>query len=85
MIALEIQKGKEGMRDRQYNREYGNTCGCTLRLMNYTGCAGVKGDAWFGSVKNCANLKLKGYESVLQIKQNNSLYPTTFVDQLLGN
>ncbi len=85
MLALEIQRGKEGMKDLRYNRDLGNTCGCTLRLTELTGCAGVKGDAWFGSVKSCANLKLKGYDSVLQIKQNHSLYPKSFVDEILGD
>jgi len=85
LLGLEIQRGKEGMKDLQYNREYGNTCGCTLRLMDIAGCKGVKGDAWFGSVLNCVSLKLKGYDSVLQVKQNNALFPKTFVDQMLGD
>ena len=88
MLALEIQQGKEAMKHQTYNSDYGNTCGCTLRLMNITKgdddvCVGVKGDAWFGSIKSCANLKSKGYESVLQIKQNHALYPKNFVNEIL--
>ncbi len=52
LLALEIQRGKEGMRHRQYNDEMGNTGGCTLRLMTtingqneHERCSGVKGDA----------------------------------------
>ena len=32
MLNLEIQRGKDGMRDARYNRELGNTAGCTIRL-----------------------------------------------------
>jgi hypothetical protein len=85
MLGLEIQRGKEGMESLEYNRQYGNTCGCTMRLSDIAGCKGVKGDAWFGSVLNCVSLKLKGYDSVLQIKQNSSLYPKAFVDEMLGD
>jgi hypothetical protein len=56
-----------------------------MRLSDIAGCKGVKGDAWFGSVLNCVSLKLKGYDSVLQIKQNSSLYPKAFVDEMLGD
>jgi len=87
MIALEIQRGKDGMKDQQHNVEYGNTAGCTMRLMNITNsdgdCKAVKGDAWFGSVKNCANLKMKGYDSILQVKQNKALFPREIIDEAL--
>jgi len=85
MLALEIQRGKEGMKDLEYNREYGNTFGTTLRLVKEAGTLGVKGDAWFGSVLNCTNLKLKGHDSVLQIKQNHSLFPKAFVEDILND
>jgi hypothetical protein len=29
---MEIQRGKEGMKKKQFNREVGATTGCTLRL-----------------------------------------------------
>ena len=32
MLHLELQRGKEGMRDAIHNRDIGNTAGCTLRL-----------------------------------------------------
>ena len=88
MLALEIQRGKEAMKTQTYNSDYGNTCGCTMRLMTTTKgdddvCVGVKGDAWFGSIKTCANLKAKGFESVLQIKQNSALFPKHYVNDIL--
>jgi hypothetical protein len=89
MLALEIQRGKDGMREQEYNREYGNTAGCTIRLMKLTDgdgdCKGVKGDAWFGSVNNCVSLKLQGYESIVQIKQNAALFPKAFITQALDD
>ena len=88
MLALEVQRGKEAMKKLTYNSEYGNTCGCTMSLMELTKgvdaiCLGVKGDAWFGSVKNCANLKAKGFESIFQIKQNSALFPKEYVNEIL--
>lgn len=87
MTALEIQRGKEGMKNREHNRQYGNTTGCTLRLLNInatdSSCRAVKGDAWFGSVRCCAALKQNGYDSVLQIKQNQALYPKDFITDAL--
>jgi hypothetical protein len=85
MIALEIQRGREGMKNRQYNAAFGNTAGCTLRLMDISGCKAVKGDAWFGSVRSCATLKQHGYESVLQVKQNHALYPKSFILETLND
>ena len=32
MLYLEIQRGKDGMKNLEHNRELGNTAGCTLRL-----------------------------------------------------
>jgi hypothetical protein len=33
MTMKEIQMGKEGMKEKRYNRELGATMGCTLRLL----------------------------------------------------
>ena len=32
MTFMEVQRGKAGMKDAQYNKELGATAGCTLRL-----------------------------------------------------
>jgi len=91
LLALEIQRGKDGMRTQEFNAEIGNTGGCSLRLMNKINgngerCVlGVKGDAWFGSIKNCANLKMKGYESILQVKQNEAFYPKQIINEALND
>jgi len=61
---LEIQRGKEGMKNLKYNSTVGATTGCTLRLLE--GSVGgdddednrhcIQGDAWFGSIGTCANI-----------------------------
>ncbi len=52
MRKIEIQKSQ------QFNQQVGATAGCTLRLLLDTICQdlktykhGVRGDAWFGSIK----------------------------------
>jgi len=89
LLALEIQRGKEGNKNLQFNNEIGNTAGGTTRLMNITNsdgnCIGVKGDAWFGSVRSCTSLMQKGYESILQIKQQASLFPKDIINEALKN
>jgi hypothetical protein len=86
---LELQRGKEGMRLEQYYDTLGATAACTLRLMeeaqrhdDRTG-AGLRGDAWFGSVKAAVALAKKGYKAVLQIKTGHGLFPKKFIENAL--
>ena len=89
LSSLEIQRGKDGTNDLEYNNETGKTAGVMLRLLKLTSrvqtssVQGVKGDAWFGSVRNALALKSKGYECILQIKQNHWLFPKQFVESAL--
>jgi len=62
---MKIQRGKEGMKTKQLNKEVGATTGCTLRLpLNTippqlaTVKHGVHGDAWFGGVKTANEVRL---------------------------
>jgi len=76
MLQLEIQEGKEGMKDKRFNKDFGTTAGCTVRLMEACSeSTGIKGDAWFGSVTAVSELALRGFEGVMQVKQNHGLYP----------
>ena len=76
MMVMEIQRGKDGMQDIKYNREYGATAGCTMRLAEkssqelYSTKDIVVGDAWFGSVTAAANLAAEGKDCCLQVKTN---------------
>ncbi len=59
MRHMEIQRGKEGMKTKQFNKEVGATTGCTLRLLintippqSATIKHGVRGDAcWFSRAR----------------------------------
>ena len=51
---------------------------------NIDGCDPlVKADSWFGSVKAVAVLAEKGIQSVMQVKNNHSLYPKKFIESSL--
>lgn len=87
---MEIQRGKEGMKNSQFNAQVGATTGCTLRLLLNTlppeqqGIKhGIRGDAWFGSVRTATEVGLHGHEGVFQIKQYASLYPKSFIEEAL--
>ena len=69
--------------------ELGATAACTLRLMEEvqrddvrTG-AGLRADAWFGSVKSAVALAKKGYKAVLQVKTGHGLFPKKIIESTL--
>jgi hypothetical protein len=66
---MEIQRGKEGMKNAQFNAGVGSTAGCTLRLLlnsitqdeqELKHC--IQGDAWFGSVRTANEVGIHGHE-----------------------
>ena len=89
ILALEIQRGKEGMRAQRHCATLGATAACTLRLMEEAQDsdirvgAGVRGDAWFGSVKAATALAQNGYKAVLQVKTGHGLFPKKFIEDAL--
>jgi hypothetical protein len=84
---MEIQRGKEKMKERKYNRDIGATAGCTLRLLEGSfddGLPhGIKADAWFGSVRTAMSVAAKGHEGVFQVKQNKGLFPKEYIEKAL--
>jgi len=87
---MEIQRGKEGMKTKMFNAEIGATAGCTLRLLLNSipeedkGIKhGIRGDAWFGSVRAASEIARRGHEAVFQIKQNHGLFPKSFIEEAL--
>ncbi len=56
LLVLELQRGKAGMKDADYQVELGATAACTIRLLEPSideedqQKHAVQGDAWFGSV-----------------------------------
>ncbi len=90
MQRMEIQCGKEGMKNAQFNREMGATAGCTLWLLIDTIPEefksmkhGVRGDAWFGSIWTANEIGLRGYECLLQVKQYHSHFPKDYIESAL--
>ena len=78
------------MKSQKFNQQVGATAGCTLRLLldtipqdMKTSKHGVRGDAWFGSIKTANEIGLRGHEAVLQIKQYHSLFPKEFIESAL--
>ena len=86
MLWLEIMRGKQGMKSKQHNAELGATTGCTVRAMEaFPDAIGIKGDAYFGSVNTCKELAVRGFEGVVQVKQNTGFYPKPFIEKALKN
>jgi hypothetical protein len=92
LICLEIQRGKEAMKTKEFNASFGATAGCTMRLAQLAapvqqgeGKSLVEGDAWFGSVTCAVELALRHYNCVLQIKTNSSLFPKAYIETALEN
>ena len=88
---MEIQHGKEGMKDMKYNRSHGAKAGCTRRLAEgsnqdeYSDLDIVSADAWFGSVTAAGELAYDGKECILQVKTNSGFFPKKFImDALQG-
>lgn len=78
------------MKSQDFNQQLGATTGCTLRLL--LGCVpqemsgikhGVRGDAWFGSVRTANEVALRGHDGVFQIKQYHSLFPKEYIEEAL--
>ncbi len=68
MTTMEIQRGKEGMKEKIHNRDIVVTTGCTLCLLEdsiaedeHTHAHGIHGDAWFGSVRTASEVGIGGH------------------------
>ena len=86
MMYLETQRGKVGMKTKRLNPELGATAGCTVRAMEaFPEATGIKGDAYFGSVACASALAVRGFEGVMQVKQNHGLYPKAIIQEALKN
>jgi len=90
MHCLEVQRGKVGMSVQKYNATLGATVGCSLRLIEQTIAPeaaslthGLRGDAWFGSVKAASAMAVRGYQCVYQVKGYSTLYPKDFIEDAL--
>jgi len=87
---MEIQQGKEGMKSQKFNKEIGATAGCTLSLLLNTihqekegAQHGIRGDAWFGSVRTANEVALRGHDGIFQIKQYHASFPKDYIEEAL--
>ncbi len=44
---------------------------------------GIRGDAWFGSVRTTNEVALRGHDCVFQIKQYHASFPKDFIEEAL--
>jgi len=86
---MEIQRGKDGMKNKKFHQEVGATASCTLRLLLETvpiesdAPHGIRADAWFGSVRTASEVARRGHEGIFQVKQYHSLFPKAFIEEAL--
>jgi hypothetical protein len=78
------------MKSQKFNKEIGATAGCTLWVLLNTipqekegGKHGIRGDAWFGSVRTANEVALRGHDCVFQIKQYHASFPKDFIEVAL--
>ncbi len=87
---MEIRQGKDGMKSQEFNKDVGATAGCTLRLLLNSipeekrgERHGIRGDAWFGSVRTANEVALRGHDAVFQIKQYHASFPKDYIEEAL--
>ena len=89
MTYMEIQRGKEGMKNMRLQGTLGATAACTVRCAegSHQGSTelkdSVKGDAWFGSVKCAIAMAQRGMAFFGQVKSNHSLFPKDYIEEAL--
>ena len=91
---LEIQRGKGQMNGHKYFDKIGATASCALRAAEGGSHKEadktsdhvreiVLADSWFGSVTAAVAIAQAGFDCILQIKQNHSLYPKKQITEIL--
>ena len=91
MTFLEVQMGKDYMKDTEHFEELGATASCSLRAStavtqrkeDEAPVELVLGDSWFGSVKAAVAQAKAGFECIFQIKTNHSLFPKKQIEEIL--
>ena len=94
MIYLEVQEGKEGMRNKPYFSTYGSTSSCTLRLAKGTKNNGNRpdptvknlyyGDSWFASFRTAVALKKElDVEFVGVVKTAHKHFPKKYLEDTM--
>ena len=96
MTHLEIQRGKDGMKNQSYHKELGATAACAKRITERVSQSHidgnietVKGDSWFGSVKAVVEIcnvdeNTAFRNAVFQVKTNKKGFPKKFIEDKLS-
>jgi hypothetical protein len=78
------------MKTQLFNSQIGATAGCTLRSLLGTippdendKKFGIRGDAWFGSVRAANEVAKRGHEGVFQTKSYHASYPKDYIEAAL--
>ena len=84
MLHMELQEGKERMQKKQFVKEFGATCACTLRICQFWWGTGriVIGDSWFGSVKTVVQLFIRGLHAMCNVKTAHKNYSRAQVKKI---
>ena len=77
MVAAEICEGKDLMKDKPYNKEWGGTTGCVLRLTKPWWGTGriIIADAWFGSLRCAYQLLTHHLYCIMNVKTCHAGFP----------
>ena len=83
IIKIELNEGKEKMREKDHVLEYGATTAAVLRLTkDYRGSGRtVIADSWFGSVKSASALMNAGLYSIMLVKTAHKNYPRELLNE----
>ena len=70
VVRLELNEGRQRMREKEFVPEYGATTATVLRLTKDVQGTGrtVIADSWFGSVKSASELMKVGLYSIMLVK-----------------
>ena len=79
-VKLELNEGKETMREKEHVPKDGATCATTLHLRTDFHGTGRIADSWFGSVKTAIALKQSGLYSIMIVKTAHKRFPREALD-----
>ena len=77
LLRIDMQEGAVRMQDKKYNKEWGKSAGCTLRLTEPWHGSGriVIGDSWFGNMNNISACLSHGLFPIFNMKGACKAFP----------
>jgi Transposase IS4 len=93
LLHIEIQKGKDAVREAEHSEAYGVTSACTLRLANASVHSGqdvgdarkncIYGDSWFAGVKTAELIAKSRHCFVGPVKTNCGGFPKNEIQEVM--